>query len=69
MKDERHGDRMGTHRMNQDAPTVRKVPADSVFLGDSISRNGSTVWVAYDAKGTLIAVAATADEVRRRSAN
>lgn len=44
-------------------PTTRKVPANSVPYGDSISRNGRTVWAAFDG-GTLVAVAATADEVR-----
>jgi hypothetical protein len=40
----------------------RKVPADSVPFGESISRNGETVWAAYDGE-TLVAVAATADDV------
>lgn len=44
-------------------PTIRKVPADSVPYGESISRNGKHVWCAYDGD-VLIAVAATADEAR-----
>jgi hypothetical protein len=44
---------------------VRKVPADSVPYGSSITRNGRTVWAAYDVD-KLIAVGATADEARRK---
>lgn len=47
-------------------PTVRKVPADSVPYGSDISRNGKTVWAAFDEVGTLVAVAATAPEARRK---
>jgi YD repeat-containing protein len=61
-----HGNRVGKHSRETDPPTVRKVPADSVPFGDYISINGETVWVAYDARGTRIAVAATAEEVRRK---
>lgn len=66
MKDHRHGNKISIHGPDRDPPTVRKVPASSVFLGDSISRDGMWVWVAYDAQGTLIAVAATSAEVRRK---
>ena len=45
---------------------VRKVPVDSVPYGDSISRNGRTVWATYDDEGHLVAVAATAPEARRK---
>ena len=45
---------------------VRKVPASSVPYGDTISRNGRTVWAAYDGTGTLVAVGATAGEARRK---
>jgi len=45
---------------------VRKVPADSVPFGESISRNGRTVWAAYDKDGTLIAIAPTADQARAK---
>jgi hypothetical protein len=44
--------------------SVRKVPADSVPFGESISRNGRTVYAAYH-DGQFIAAAATADEARR----
>ena len=44
---------------------MRKVPADSVPYGASISRNGSTVWAAYY-DGQLVGVAATADAARRK---
>lgn len=60
-----HGNK--THSGGPRAPVdVRKVPADSVPYGSSISRNGRTVWAAYDANGTLVAVAATAPEARRK---
>jgi hypothetical protein len=45
---------------------VRKVPADSVPYGESISTRGDYVWCAYDERGTLVCVAATADEARRK---
>jgi hypothetical protein len=45
--------------------SLRKVPADSVPYGESISRNGRTVWAAYHS-GKLIAVAATHDEARAK---
>jgi|ERR1700677_291446 hypothetical protein len=44
---------------------IRKVPADSVPFGESLSRNGRTVWAAYRWQ-ELIAVAATADDARRK---
>ncbi len=44
---------------------VRKVPADSVPYGSSISRNGKFVWCAYDGE-RLVCVAATAPEARRK---
>jgi len=44
---------------------VRKVVADSVPFGTSISRNGSTCWAAFDVD-KLIAVGATADEARSK---
>jgi hypothetical protein len=65
-KAERHGNKIYRPKPDPDPPTVRKVPADSVPFGDSISINGKTVWAAYDARGTLIAIAATASEVRRK---
>src|SRR5580700_7867033 len=45
--------------------SVHKVPADSVPYGDSISRNGRTVWAAYGGD-RLVCVAASADEARRK---
>jgi hypothetical protein len=47
-------------------PGVRKVPADSVPYGESISHNGKTVWAAYADDGTLVCVAATAPEARSK---
>lgn len=66
MKDDRHGNKVGMYRPPTDAPTVRKVPCDSVPFGDCISVNGVWVWAAYDERGTLIAIAATSEEVRRK---
>ena len=43
--------------------SVRKVPADSVPYGESISRNGRTVWAAYH-NDVFVCAAATADEAR-----
>jgi hypothetical protein len=65
--DDSHGNvsRNKPRRVDPHAPVVRKVPADSVPYGESISRNGRTVYAAYDGE-TLIAVAATADEVRAK---
>jgi len=42
---------------------VRKVPAESVPYGDSISRNGRTVWAGFDGE-RVVCAAATADECR-----
>jgi YD repeat-containing protein len=65
---ERDGNRVshGAHRPDPHPPVMRKVPADSVPYGESISNNGRTVWAAYDDSGRLIAVAATAGEARRK---
>lgn len=41
-----HGNNIHPHS-KPDMPLVRKVPADSVPYGESISRNGQTVWAAY----------------------
>jgi hypothetical protein len=64
--DVRHDYRLshGPRWKDPDPPTLRKVPADSVPYGDSINRNGQTVWAAYGADGVLVAVAATAKEAR-----
>lgn len=45
--------------------TVRKVDARSVPYGDSISRNGRTVWIALDGD-RVVCVAATSKEARRK---
>jgi hypothetical protein len=59
-----HGNK--THSYARPPIDVRKVPADSVPYGDSISLNGRTVWAAYDADGCLVAVGASVPEVRRK---
>lgn len=71
--DEARDDSHGSHQSTlprerpqwQDALTVRKVPADSVPFGESISRNGRTVFAAYDGE-RLVAVGATTEEARRK---
>jgi hypothetical protein len=45
--------------------SIRKVPASSVTHGESISRNGKTVWAAYDGE-RFVCAGATADEARRK---
>jgi hypothetical protein len=45
--------------------SVRKVAASSVRYGDSISRDGRTVWAAYCGE-RLVSVGATAGEARRK---
>ena len=62
MKDERHGNKVGKYRPDPNPPTVRKVPATSVPYGDSISRNGRTVWVVLEGE-RVVCVAATAAAV------
>jgi hypothetical protein len=47
------------------APTIRKVPADSVPYGDAICTRGHHVWAAYDAD-RLVCVGATAKEARSK---
>jgi hypothetical protein len=68
MKDDRDGNRVshGGHSADPHPPTVRKVPADSVPYGESISRNGRTVFVAFNDAGQLVCVGATSSEVRRK---
>jgi hypothetical protein len=61
----RHGNRIPANTPPRYTPDLRKVPADSVHYGSSISRNGKTVWVAYFG-GTLIAVGSTAGEARAK---
>jgi hypothetical protein len=64
-KEHGHGNHISPRSPDRYAPTVRKLPADSVPLGSSISINGKHVYGAYDSSEQLIAVAATADEARR----
>jgi hypothetical protein len=47
--------------------TVKKVAASSVPFGESISRNGKTVWASYH-DDQLIAVGASHDEARDKYA-
>ena len=68
MSEDNHGNRRDYARVripDPNAPVIRKVPAESVSLGESISRNGKTVWVGLDGE-RVICVAATADEARRK---
>lgn len=67
MLEHNHGNRTrtGERKPPQYTPEVRKVRADSVPYGESISRNGRTVWAAYDGE-RLVAVGATAEEARRK---
>jgi hypothetical protein len=51
------------HTGSRRAITVRKVSADSVPYGESISTHGNYVWVAYEGD-ELIAIAPTAAEAR-----
>ena len=63
----RHGNVSQNKPRRQDPhpPTIRKVAADSVPYGESISRNGRTVIAAYDGE-RLVCAAATAEEARRK---
>jgi len=60
-----HGNQISPGKRRPCPLTIRKVPADSVPYGDSISRNGQTVWAAYDGE-RLLCVAASAEEARRK---
>lgn len=62
----RPDNRINTNAHKEMDIDVRKVPADSVPYGDCISTNGTHVWSAYDERGTLVCVAATAKEARRK---
>jgi hypothetical protein len=68
-KEHGHGNkRSDTHRPDSERfreLSIRKVQADSVPYGDSISRNGRTVWAAFHSD-QLIAVGATVGEARRK---
>ena len=58
--------RINTNPHRELAIDVRKVPANSVPYGESISTRGDYVWCAYDDRGTLVCVAATAKGARRK---
>ena len=64
-----HGNQCRTRPAKPDVTqvTVCKVPATSVAFGDSISLNGTSVWVARDEHGGLICVGATAREARQKA--
>lgn len=60
--DDSHGNSLGSRKTrNRSVIVVRKVPADSVPFGPSITANGRTVWVAYEGERVVV-VAPTADE-------
>ena len=61
----RFDNKINVHHSDPNPPTIRKVPASSVPYGESISRNGRTVWVAV-AGERVVCVAATSVEVRRK---
>jgi hypothetical protein len=61
----RFSNRTKRNRPDKHPPIVRKVPANSVPFGESICRNGRTVWVALDGE-RLVCVGATSDEVRSK---
>jgi len=66
--DTSHGNKTSwPHRPDPNPPIIRKVPADSVPYGESVSRNGSTVVAAYDPQTErLVCIAPTAAEARRK---
>jgi hypothetical protein len=61
----RFSNRIKHKRPDEHPPIVRKVPANSMPFGESISRNGRTVWVALDGE-RLVCVGATSFEVRNK---
>lgn len=64
--DDSHGNSRSdnVNRVRRALP-VRKVPADSVPFGDSISRNGRTVWAGFDGD-RVVCIAATSGECRTK---
>lgn len=68
-RDNSHGNRTSwPHRPDSERwpeMSIRKVQANTVPFGESISRNGRTVWAAYH-NDRLIAVGATHDEARAK---
>jgi len=63
--DDSHGNRLSPHTPDRYKPTIKKVRAASVPYGESISRNGQTLWVALDGE-RVVCVAATAGEAKRK---
>jgi hypothetical protein len=57
--------RIKSRRPEEPLTNIKKVPANSVPYGESISRNGLTVWIAMDGE-RVVCVAATSAEVRRK---
>jgi hypothetical protein len=53
------------YRPDPPSLTIRKVRVDIVWYGPDTSRDGRTLWGAFD-NGQLVCVAATAGECRRR---
>jgi hypothetical protein len=72
MADTAHGSKISwKHRPDSERwpeLSIRKVPASSVPFGESISRNGRTVWAGYH-NGELVAVGATCDQTRAKYKN
>jgi hypothetical protein len=68
--DNSHSNNRNPHRSpsRRQQADVRKVAADSVPYGDSISRNGTHVWAGFDGE-RLLCVCATAGEARRKCAD
>lgn len=58
--------KVNTHGPEKDPPVLRRVAADSVPYGESISKNGRTVWAAYAPDRALVCVRATATEAHVR---
>lgn len=65
MKDHGHGNKCHStpSRGQRERIDVRKVSADSVPFGKEHSRNGKTVWAAYEG-ARLVCLAATAEVAR-----
>jgi hypothetical protein len=64
-----HGQSRATRRPSPtQRVTVRKVDADSVPYGDSVSHNGRTCWIAVDGD-RILCVRATAEQARRAGAD
>lgn len=64
-KEHGHGNKISAHGPVQYNCEFRKVPADSVPYGESISRNGQTVWVAMVGEH-VVCIGATSEEVKRK---